>query len=161
MIDPRAAELRSLRAVATGQLLVVGALGIRTRRSSGTYVIQLAGRLDTTTYEALAEMVERTLDADTHLTVLDLRDLEFIDLAGVHTILMAVLRTADQLEDFLIIPGPETVQRVIDRVQGPFRYADRRSSRPRRSAAALTTGSQTARSRWHQPKRPARLAPRR
>ena len=123
MIDLRRAEHRSTRAVATGRLLVAGTLGTRTRRSSATYVIELAGRLDTTTHEALAEMPARALDADTDLTILDLSDLAFIDNAGLHTILMALLQAADRLEDFLIIPGPEPVQCVIDRARGPFGYS--------------------------------------
>jgi anti-anti-sigma factor len=156
MTNPQPTEDGSRSAVTAG----TRALAIRPCRSAGTCVIELSGRLDGMTRDALAEQLERTLEADTHVTVLDLRDLEFIDPAGVRTILTAYLGTADQLEEFLIIPGPEPVQRVIDRVQGPFRYISQRHSLALPACAG--NGGLTARGdkrARRQPRRPARRAP--
>lgn len=67
-------------------------------------------------------MFERALEAGVQRTVLDLSGLGPIDRAGVNTILIACLRNADKRNDFLLTPGPETVQRVIDRVNATLCY---------------------------------------
>jgi anti-anti-sigma factor len=87
-----------------------------------TRVVRLSGELDRTSGPVLALMLEETLEQNTSLTVLDLRNLRLVDPTGVHTILVADERASDRRQDFLIMPGRAAVQRVIDRVQGPFRY---------------------------------------
>jgi anti-anti-sigma factor len=103
-------------------------LGIRTYHDADAHVIALTGSLDATTSEALAELLEQTVEDAPHLTILDLGDLDFIDVPGVQTILAAMLRTESQGEDFLIMPGPDNVQEVIGRAQVPFRYSHRPGS---------------------------------
>lgn len=45
--------------------------------------------------------------------------------AAVISMLVAYLRASDQGDEFVIIPGPESVQRVLDATQGPFEYTTR------------------------------------
>ncbi len=106
-----------------GPPAVPGPLAIRARRIGSVCVVALGGVLDVATCLLLADALDWTLEQNTHQTVLDLGDLESIDHAGVHTILTAHLRSADRLEEFLIIPGPEAVQSMLDAVNGPFEYA--------------------------------------
>jgi anti-anti-sigma factor len=100
------------------------ALGIQTWRWGNTWIITLTGRLEIDTRQALAGLLDDILEGDTHRTILDLSHLESIDPAGVSTILVAHLRSEDQHEDFLMVPGSRTVQAVIDRIDGPFSYVD-------------------------------------
>jgi anti-anti-sigma factor len=108
---------------ASGPLRDPGPLAIRARRVGSVCVVALRGVLDVTTCSLLADALEWALEQTSRQTVLDLSELESIDYAGVHTILTAHLRSADRLEEFLMIPGPEAVQSVLDRVNGPFEYA--------------------------------------
>jgi len=95
---------------------------IEVRRSGALVVVALTGVLDLMTCQPVAELLDWTLVQDSQRTVLDLRSLEAIDHAGVHTLLVAYLRASDQFDEFLIVAGPESVQRVIDRIHGPFQY---------------------------------------
>jgi anti-anti-sigma factor len=107
----------------TGPSPAPGPLAIRARRVGSVCVVALGGLLDVATCLLLADVLDWTLEQSTHQTVLDLSDLESIDYAGVHTILTAHLRSADRLEELLIVPGPEAVQSMLDAVNGPFEYA--------------------------------------
>ncbi len=106
-----------------GPPLVPGPLAIRASRVGSVCVVALGGVLDVTTCSLLADVLDWALEQTSRQTVLDLSGLESIDHAGVHTILTAHLRCADRLEEFLMIPGPEAVQSLLDRVNGPFEYA--------------------------------------
>ncbi|MEA2197546.1 MAG: hypothetical protein QOJ25_1597 [Solirubrobacteraceae bacterium] len=111
------------------------ALGLRRRRAPAGHIIALSGELNLDTRESLIEALEQALDDDVGQIVLDLSALASIDGAGLDTILTAHLRASDELTTMVIIPGPETVQRVFDAIQGPFVYALRyprrgRSDRP-------------------------------
>jgi anti-anti-sigma factor len=97
-------------------------LGIRTRRVGSRYVVALSGRLDRATRGSLADTLDQALDEDNDAIVLDLADLQLIDEAGVRTILLAHLRSSDEHRQFLVVPGREAVQRIIDQIEGPFRY---------------------------------------
>ncbi|MGO9751856.1 MAG: STAS domain-containing protein [Solirubrobacteraceae bacterium] len=119
-----------------GQTRVIGlgTLDIRTTRVANTCALKLFGQLNHKTNEWLSDVLERTLEHDTQVTVLDVSYLVLIDHAGVHTILTAYLQTTNQREKFLIIPTPQAAQRVIDAIHGPVRYTTRALSldRPRR-----------------------------
>lgn len=95
---------------------------IEVRRSGGRCVVALAGVLDLPNCQPVADVLDWTLERDCQRTVLDLRRVELIDHPGVHTILVAYLRASDQLDEFVIVPGCDAVQRVIDRIHGPFQY---------------------------------------
>ena len=111
----------------------------------------VGGVLDLSTCGSLATMLEWTLEQDSRETVLDLTGLDGIDHDGVHTILLAYLRSADQRDEFVIIPGRESVQRVIDRIHGPFRYTTR---------ASLSMCAASDRRPWSAPGQPRRRSSR-
>jgi anti-anti-sigma factor len=132
---------------------VPGTLHIRSRRSRDQRIVELAGELNLRTRDPLADVLEEAREGDAGQIVLDLSDLVAIDHAGLDTILTAHLRASDELKLFLIVPGPPAVQRVLDRVQGPFTYATRRGypssararSRGRRAGLSARPGAGVAR----------------
>jgi anti-anti-sigma factor len=97
-----------------------------TSRSGEVCVVALTGVLDLATCPLLASALDWGLEQDNHRTVLNLSGLERIGHAGLGTILTAHLRVADQLDEFVIIPGPDSVRRVIDRIHGSDRAKCRR-----------------------------------
>jgi anti-anti-sigma factor len=103
-----------------------GTLAIRVRRSVDGCVIELSGECTATGVSRLAETLEQAIEQGGETIQLDLSKLEAIDRSGVHTILTAHLRAGNQLQQFLIVPGRGSVQRVLDGVQGPFAYVGRR-----------------------------------
>jgi anti-anti-sigma factor len=100
------------------------------------------GALTATACDRLADALMRALDQRANRIILDLREIEVIDLAGVYVMLVARLRASDQLTDLLRVRGSPAVQRVIDRVLGPFVYinADRTFACLRHRAAQLLGG---------------------
>jgi anti-anti-sigma factor len=74
--------------------------------------VNLTGELDITT----APELERTLrDSQqlAHLTVLDLRELTFVDCAGVHTIVNASLRARKDGRRLVIVRGRPDIYRMF------------------------------------------------
>ncbi|HYU58998.1 MAG TPA: STAS domain-containing protein [Actinomycetota bacterium] len=76
--------------------------------------LRIVGELDASNVFDLTERLEETVTGEGDVT-LDLRDLRFIDSAGIH----ALIRAAKQLEGrgrmrLLVVPGP--VLRVIELV---------------------------------------------
>jgi ABC-type transporter Mla MlaB component len=100
------------------------ALGIEARRSRAEWRLVLTGELTRRTADPLADVLEAALEAQAERIVLDLSALERIDHVGVHTILLAHLRSSDQQHALLIVPGPGAVQGMFDAVEGPFDYVD-------------------------------------
>jgi anti-anti-sigma factor len=136
----------------------LGTLGIRTRRARERHIVTLYGALTLRTRDPLAAVLEEALEDDSEQIVLDLGDLDSIDRAGLHTILLAHQRASDELKPLVIVPGPPAVQRVFDAAEAPFSYAAARdgaadaAARPRRrrtplsrSAARRTTRPPSAR----------------
>jgi anti-anti-sigma factor len=87
-----------------------------------TTTIALDGELSAQVCHRLADALEHALEHGSRRLVLDLRNLETIDLAGVHVMLLAHLRASDQQTEFLLVPSSLGVQRVIDKLNGPFIY---------------------------------------
>jgi anti-anti-sigma factor len=100
-------------------------LKIRTGDSGLERSIALLGEFNQATYELAAEALEQALESDAQTIVLDLTALEAMDHAGVRAVLIAHQRASDQRKQFLIVPGPDPVQQVLDAVHGPFRYTPR------------------------------------
>jgi anti-anti-sigma factor len=86
--------------------------------------VTLHGVLSATACDRLAEPLQRFLDRGGERIVLDLRGLERIELAGIHTLLLAHLRASDELTELLLIPSTPAVQRVLDASGGPFVYVN-------------------------------------
>jgi anti-anti-sigma factor len=98
--------------------------GVRTRRSLESYRIEISGELTRTRAPALLEALEKALDRGAPRVVLDLTDVERIDHACLHTILVAHLRATDQRQQLLIVPGRESVRARLEAIAAPFQYAD-------------------------------------
>jgi len=74
--------------------------------------VQLTGELDMAT----APQLERTLrqpELQTHLVVLDLRELEFMDRAGVHAIVNASRRARKAGHRLVLVHGSPEVNRLF------------------------------------------------
>lgn len=98
-------------------------LGVRLRRVREGTIVEAAGPLTLRTCDLLAEAIQNAIEDDGGQIILDLRELESIDHAGVDTILTADLRAGDECKQLVILAGPPRVQRLLDRIQGPFVYA--------------------------------------
>lgn len=106
-----------------------GELAVRCGRSRGQHIVELSGALSVRTRAPLADALENALEDDLSPIVLDLRNLESIDHAGLDTILTAHLRASDEQKLLVIVPGPPPVQRVLDAAQGPFLYTSGQGNR--------------------------------
>jgi anti-sigma B factor antagonist len=89
-------------------------LAISTSRVRDEYVIGLAGELDLSGVARAADAFAAALESDAGSIVVDLRDLEFLDSTGVHTILKAGRQAAEQGTGFVIVRGPRQVQRIFE-----------------------------------------------
>jgi anti-sigma B factor antagonist len=74
--------------------------------------VQVAGELDIATAPQL-ERTLRELQSGTHLVVLDLRELEFIDSAGVHAIVNASIRARKAGHRLVLVHGSPNVNRTF------------------------------------------------
>lgn len=89
-------------------------LAIGTSRDRDQYIIELAGELDLSGEAQVSEVFAGAFDSDARAIVLDLRSLEFLDSTGVHTILKAERRAAEENRSFVILRGPRQVQRIFE-----------------------------------------------
>jgi anti-sigma B factor antagonist len=88
-------------------------LRIDVRREADRVILQLDGELDMANAPRLQGAIESAdLDA-THMVVLDLQQLRFIDSTGLRIILSARERCAGRGQEFAITPGSPQVQRVL------------------------------------------------
>jgi anti-anti-sigma factor len=85
---------------------------ITARRTGTTTRVVASGELDIATAPALREHIERVLDDDFEIVVVDLSDVSFIDSSGLHTLLQAARRQPNRLR---IVPSMVCV-RLFDLV---------------------------------------------
>jgi anti-sigma B factor antagonist len=77
-------------------------------------VVRVLGELDFGVAPQVAAAVDELLDVGFTRIVIDLRDLSFLDSAGVHT-LVSARRSADRRGSVLsVVRGPREVQRVFE-----------------------------------------------
>jgi anti-sigma B factor antagonist len=81
------------------------------RRAGDAVVVAPVGEIDLLTVDDVRAEV-RAAAAETQRVVLDLRDVSFIDSAGVRL----VIESSRELEAFAVVRGPREVQRVFDLV---------------------------------------------
>ena len=84
--------------------------------------VHLAGELDVDTTPQL-EQTLRDPHSQTHLVVLDMRDLAFMDSSGVHAIVNAGARVRRLGRRLVILRGPPDVDRVFG-LTGSNRYVE-------------------------------------
>ena len=78
------------------------------RRTGDAIVVAPAGEIDLATIDIVEASIQAAI-AETDTLVLDLRDVSFIDSAGVRL----VLETSRDVPHFSVVRGPREVQRVF------------------------------------------------
>ena len=76
-------------------------------------VLSLHGELDLVSAPLLQSQVESAELDTTAMVVLDLQDLQFIDSAGLRTILSAHERSQERGQEFALTRGSQQVQRLL------------------------------------------------
>lgn len=76
--------------------------------------LALKGELDISSAGRVEEQLGKLQDGDPELFVLDLRELEFMDSTGLRLIVRADEAAREQGTRFVIVRGPEPVQRVFE-----------------------------------------------
>jgi anti-sigma B factor antagonist len=89
-------------------------LAISTSQVRDEYVVGLAGELDLCGVKRVSDAFAAARASGVKSIVLDLRDLEFLDSTGLHTILKAEREAAEQGMGFLVVRGPRQVQRIFE-----------------------------------------------
>ena len=102
-------------------------LQVRAEYSRPVTRVELFGDLSPATCARLADCLDQALESDAERIVLDLSGLDRLDPAAVGTILLAHLCAVADHRQFILVPARGTVQRVVERVEGPFDYLARQS----------------------------------
>jgi anti-sigma B factor antagonist len=89
----------------------VDEFSVSRRRVGDAIVVAPAGEIDLATVDVLGAEIDGAVET-TDTLVLDLRDVTFIDSAG----LRLVLETSRAFDRFSVVRGPREVQRVFDLV---------------------------------------------
>lgn len=79
-----------------------------------TIVLAVHGEIDLATSGTVTARVREVMEAGFHRVVLDLREVSFIDSSGLQAVLEANAAGRDAQVEFMLIPGPEAVQRMFD-----------------------------------------------
>jgi anti-sigma B factor antagonist len=88
-------------------------LEVQTEERNGLVHVVLRGELDLSTVGKLQEELSR-VEADTPpLVVLDLSSLTFLDSTGLRCVVTASERAREQDRRFVVVRGPDAVQRVF------------------------------------------------
>jgi anti-anti-sigma factor len=91
-----------------------GGLRIAVSQVGAATTIALEGEWDLATQIAARQAIGRALADRPESLVLDLSRLDFIDSSGVHAVISLTRRTKRLNVEFLIIGGPEAVQRIFE-----------------------------------------------
>ncbi len=92
--------------------------------------VSLRGELDLSTVGKVQEELNRAEASDATVVVLDLSNLTFLDSTGLRAVVTAHERAAEQGRRFVIVRGPDAVQRVftITRLEERLEMVDDASS---------------------------------
>jgi anti-sigma B factor antagonist len=99
--------------------------------SAGEQVtVSLKGELDLSTVAKVEEELRRVEASEASLVVLDLSSLTFLDSTGLRAVITADERAREQGRRFVIVKGPDAVQRVfaITRLEERLDMVDDESS---------------------------------
>jgi anti-anti-sigma factor len=91
-----------------------GTLGIDVSHADGACVVRLTGEFDLAGVDAFEDELRRLPRPEERTLVLDLRELTFIDSSGLRSVVMADRRTRADGMRFVVVRGPERVNRVLD-----------------------------------------------
>jgi anti-sigma B factor antagonist len=98
----------SIASMSVGEHLRVGV-----RNHADTAVVHLDGELDLASVPLLETELERAEVAGAATIVLDLRELQFVDSAGLRMIVSAHAQARERGQEFAVTRGPEQVQRLL------------------------------------------------
>ena len=84
------------------------------QRAGGGVTLSLSGELDLSTVEELERAVQSNVDGRPELLVLDLRQLGFLDSAGLRLMLGLQGRVSDGGGRLVLVKGPRRVHRVFE-----------------------------------------------
>lgn len=87
---------------------------VHTHAVSRATTLALSGELDLLSSPVLQRAVDAAAGSDVELIIVDLRQLEFMDSTGLHVIVQAQHRMHENGRRFVLIRGPEVVQRLFD-----------------------------------------------
>jgi anti-anti-sigma factor len=87
---------------------------VHTQATGRDITLALSGELDLVSSPALERAVPRQAQPDAESIVVDLRGLEFMDSTGLHTLLRIQQAAHDRGLEFVLIRGPDHVQRLFD-----------------------------------------------
>jgi anti-sigma B factor antagonist len=82
-------------------------------RRAATIVVVVHGEIDLFSADRLHAQLTGLLSSSSRI-VLDLRQIDFIDSAGLHCVLDVDRASRDAGVEFLLVPGPEQAQRLFD-----------------------------------------------
>ena len=88
-------------------------LEVTTQDSGGQVTISLKGELDLSSVGKVEEELERVEATGTSLLILDLSQLSFLDSTGLRAVVKANERARENGRRFVIVRGPDAVQRVF------------------------------------------------
>jgi anti-sigma B factor antagonist len=89
-------------------------LEVESQERDGAMHVALRGELDLSTVGKVEEEL-RTVEADSpSVVVLDLSQLTFLDSTGLRCVITAAERAREQERRFVIVRGPDAVQRVFE-----------------------------------------------
>jgi anti-sigma B factor antagonist len=77
-------------------------------------IVHVAGELDLCAAPQVAATVEQLLEVGFEHIVIDLRDLSFVDSAGVHTLVAAHRAAEERGSAVSLVRGPRPVHRVLE-----------------------------------------------
>ena len=83
-------------------------------RADGGMTLSLSGELDLSTVQQLEREVATSVDGSAGLVVLDLRELGFLDSAGLRILLRLQQRVTGAGGDLVLVKGPRRVHRVFE-----------------------------------------------
>jgi len=88
-------------------------LRVGVRNHADTAVVHLDGELDLASAPVFESELQRAEVAGAARVVLDLRDLQFVDSAGLRVIVTAHTHARERGQEFAVTRGPEQVQRLL------------------------------------------------
>ncbi len=86
---------------------------VEVRNEGRASVIAVSGELDLASSAALEAELTRVTDSSVDQVIVDLRELEFMDSTGLGTLVKAHQRAEEAGQRFVLIRGPQQVQRLL------------------------------------------------
>jgi anti-anti-sigma factor len=98
-------------------------IGLVRHDNARATTITIVGELDVAAADGIGEELMQAADRF-GVIVVDLRDLEFIDSAGIRLLIQLALRCRERRRRLVLLPGPAAVQRVFELagVLGDFEF---------------------------------------